>query len=321
MKSVTTVVVVVGLLVNTGLSIANDDEMPPIPEKVQRMLGKNIGHWTVSAKGTIIGETIFKWGPRQRYVTMEGEFQDGAISGVLCWDGLSENGFMMQGVAPAGYFTDRMKVVSESVAEGTRTGVMGGKHTSSSFRIEIQGPDQLMTSWTQSTTEGVKQPDIVEKCTRIKPTTREDFKALCQLFEGAWVGEATLEMDVPGVGKKGDKATAHYDISIVEDGVALLGKSYWPDGTNTWFVAYDEGRKQVTTMGISPIFGIEVSSLYRMDGKWHLKGSRSFPDGRRGNTHVTFAHSDNGSRFTASGTMIVDGETTAFGDVWRRMNK
>ena len=154
-------------------------------------------------------------------------------------------------------------------------------------------------------------------------TTREDFEEFCELNKGAWVGEVILREDTPGVGKTGERATAHYDYTIMEDGVALLGKSYWPNGTHTWFVAYDEANKQIESIGISPIFGIAPSSLHYANGKWTITNtSRTFPDGTKAKLTVTGTYSNNGSTVTVTvrGTDR-DGRLIDTADVWHRMNK
>jgi hypothetical protein len=312
-------VVAVGVLFNAGVSYAQDEELPSIPKKVQAMFSKQIGNWTVSAEGKPIGATVIRWGPGQRYIILEGEFRDGDknISGLLSWDGVSEDGFIMRGVTSTGHWIDRMKILSDSVAEGAMKAVRKGKRTSSKFRIKIQGSDQIAFSWTQSTTDGEKQPDESVVYNRVKPTTRKDFKEFCRLNEGAWVGKVPLRQDVPGLGKKGEIATAHYDYTIVEDGSALFGRSYWPDGTSTWFMAYDETNQKIISIGASAVFGVNHPTLHYRDRTWICEGGSVSAD----NSTITGTFSDDGKTLTVHVDRTDDGVKSEFTDVWHRMNK
>lgn len=324
------VAAIVSVVVFSGVSFTQDIKPPKMPAKVRAFLNRMTGTW--SRDGEVVGTFENNWDHGGSALIGTGNMVvkelalPFKLTQIWYWDGLSDNGVIRTWSASAssgfanGMF--RGKVLSETIVVGELTEVRPvGQKVSGNLRIEFVSPDRYTWKGTNLIVAGVRKPDTADVITRVKSTTREDFQEFCKLNEGAWVGEATLEMDVPGIGKKGEKATAHYDYTIIEDGFALLGKSYWPDGTNTWLVAYDEGNKQVKTMGISPIFGIGITSLYKMNGKWHLKGNRSFPDGSKADVSLTCTYSDNGNTNTVSGRRIIDGETTEFTDVWRRMNK
>ena len=119
------------------------------------------------------------------------------------------------------------------------------------------------------------------------------------------------------MGKKGDMATAHYDYTILEDGAALIGKSYWPAGTHTWFAAYDEESKQIKSIGVSPVFGTSSPTLSYRNGKWISKGGSTGADA----STITGTFSEDGKTLTVHVNRTDDGIKSEFTDVWHRVNK
>ena len=130
-----------------------------------------------------------------------------------------------------------------------------------------------------------------------------------------------MRADVPGLGKKWDKATAHYDYTIVEDGAALIGKSYWPEGTHTEFIAYDKGKMQIHGLGSSPIFGTAPTTIHYRDKKWFMEGRSTNADGVLIGFTVAGTFSDDGNTLTVTEILTEGGEKSEFLDVWHRVNK
>ncbi len=175
MKRLMLTIVAVGVMLNAGVSFAQD--APQMPEKVRNKLEKYVGRWNVGVGDSQIGEAVFRWAPGNHYIILDQLLDVGnggiTVTGLLSWDGLSENGTTMRGVSVAGHFIDRMKIVSETVAEGKGTGVQLGKKVSSQLRIEHQGPDRITLSRTEMIAGGEKQDDVSIVLTRVKNTSDE----------------------------------------------------------------------------------------------------------------------------------------------------
>jgi len=155
--------------------------------------------------------------------------------------------------------------------------------------------------------------------TRTKGVTRKHFQEYCRLNEGVWVGKVPLRADMPGVGKKGEMSTAHYEYTLIEDGAGLLGKSYWPEGTNTWLIAYDQENQRIKSLGVSPIFGVDSPTIRYKNRKWTCRERAMNPDGTKYEATITGTFSADGKTMTVT-VSGPDGEKVMFTDVWHRMN-
>jgi hypothetical protein len=317
-------VVIVGVVFSAGVS-ATQEEPPQMPEKVRGILDNITGMWSFDAGDEGKGMIEYKWNLGEDAIIGHAQYENGELSGsgteFFYWDGISEDGLLASmsysGDEGIGHEALAGKALSQALMEGKRTAVRAGKKVTAKFQVKFQGSDQFIWKETSIIIGGEKKPDVNVVHTRVKPTTREDFEEFCKLNEGAWVGKVPLRKDIPGVGKKGEMATAHYDYTIIEDGAALVGKSYWPGGTNTWFIAYDKENQQIQNIGISSVFGINNPTFRYSNRTWISKGA----DGTTSDNTVTGTFSDNGKILTVHVTKIENGEKSEFTDVWHRMNK
>jgi len=320
-------VLAVAVVFFAGVSYAQENSPAPMPEKVRSFLDKLVGTWNFD--GSSKGKNEIRWDSGKGTLIDNGQFQTGNVSGswsaIWYWDGLSDDGVIVSWSGPTnrGISHGRLqgKVLSKTLMECQRTGVRRGKTITGKVQIEFQSPDQYTWRETSLVAGGEKQPDAIDVYTKTKGISREDFEEFCKLQEGAWVGVVPLRKDIPGVGKKGDKATAHYANTIIEDGTALIGRIYWPEGTLTSIYAYDETTKKIKCMEISPIFGIGNPTVHYSDRTWILRGSDTTADGTESEWTASGTYSDDGNTLTVSVSITEGGEKTELTDVWHRMNK
>jgi ketosteroid isomerase-like protein len=298
-----------------------------MPKKVHQFLDNLNGAWRVVSPGK--GTYTLEWCAGDSTLVGAEEFQAEEMSGALTeiwqWDGVSRDGVVVSwsGLFSKGFASAeiRGKVLSKTVMEGQVNGVLAGEPFSADVRVALTGTNRFTWKRTNVVDNGKPQPDTTAVFERIKDVTREGFEEYCKLNEGAWVGKVPLRQDVPGLGKKGDMATAHYDYTIVEDGSALIGKSYWPEGTSTWYIAYDETNKQITSIGASAVFGVNRPTLHYSDRVWICEGSDTMPDGSKSKFTVIGTFSKDGNTLTVTESRTSGGETDEFIDIWHRMNK
>ena len=155
-----------------------------------------------------------------------------------------------------------------------------------------------------------------------KTTTKEDFLKFCNDLEGRWVGEVTWVADWPGLGKRGDKVTAYLDVTVAEDGHALLLRFYGGNGSGTRIYGYDARTKQIKSMLVVSGGFVGSSIVYKKDGKWLEEGEGSLPNGTKSEGYSIYSYSDNGDKLeiTGSGT-VGDKKQDNQHDVWQRVSK
>ncbi len=316
--------VVVGIVLSAAVCFAQTDGAPAMPEKVRKALEYRIGTWNyVIEEEDIKAELVYRWAPGKTCIVGDihgmAEGSPFFSTHIIGWDGESENGTRMNMVSDVENWSDHSKILPDATEEGPFSGFLSGKEYSGRQRLVKQDQDHMTLDITDRKHGNDSLSDWKILFTRAKPTTREDFEEFCKLNEGAWVGRTALGMDIPGLGKKGEMATAHYDYTIIEDGAGLLGKSYWPGGTNTWLMAYDEDNQQIISMGVSPIFGVDSPTIRYSNRRWRCRENHRDEDGTKYEATITGTFSEDGKTMTVivSGP---DGEKAAFTDVWHRMN-
>jgi len=153
-------------------------------------------------------------------------------------------------------------------------------------------------------------------------STREDFRELCQLVQGRWVGDVTWVADWPGFGKRGEKVTAYTENKIAEDGNALISRFYGGDGSSTGLIVFDAGAEQIKSFGVSSGGGVGQSIMYKKGGKWVDEGTGSNPDGTKTRGTATLTITDNGNTHTWTGpTWVGEKRVDDAKDVFRRVSK
>ena len=323
MKRFMVELVVVGIMFNAGLLFAQDKNAPQMPEKVRAFLGNLVGTWDLNTEPFQVTVKI-EWDREKNFLIGLAEGRKGkqpySDAVFWHWDGVSDDGVTMYWVAPDMHTSAQCKILSKTLMAGEETGIQAGQTLKNTFQVESDSPDRFVIRNTKTTLGGETQPDWTGVFKRAKGVTRKDFEEYCRLNEGAWVGKTPLKADMPGIGKKGETATAHYDYTIIEDGTGLLGKSYWPGGTNTWLIAYDEENQQIKSIGISPIFGVDSPIIRYKNRIWTCRERAMNPDGTKYEATITGTFSEDGKTMTVT-VSGPNGEKVMLTDVWRRMNK
>jgi len=318
--------VAIGMALTVGVSQAAESG-PPMPEKVRAFMDRLVGTWIFD--GSAQGTGQVRWDPAAGVLVDTGQFREGDVSGswsgIWYWDGVSDDGLIVcwssQSDRGFAHGQIRGKVLSETTLEGQRTGIRQGKPASAKIRITFENPGRYVWRGTNAVLGGESEPDYTDIYTKGKGVTPKDFEEFCKLNEGAWRGETPLEADIPGVGKEGETVTVHYHYARVEDGAALIGKSYWPDGTHTWFLAYDEAHKRIRSIGISSIYGLTAHDVHYSNRTWTAQGTRARADGTEAHFDLTGVFDKSGNKLTVTGSRISDGKKVEFVDVWHRMNQ
>jgi hypothetical protein len=149
---------------------------------------------------------------------------------------------------------------------------------------------------------------------------RADFRTLCGLMRGRWVGELICMADWPGVGKKGDKLFAHGLVSVVSDGSGLWDQYFIGNGSHSALIVFDEGAREIRCLSVSTGGGVEQSLFSYKNRKWLHSGTGSAPDGMRYDFTDDIALSDNDNTQTWTRKTMIEGKFVGeHTDVWRRV--
>ncbi len=153
-------------------------------------------------------------------------------------------------------------------------------------------------------------------------SSRADFEEFCKAMEGRWVGDVVWIADWPGLGKKGDRVTCYCELTIVNDGNALLGRFYGGDGAGTWLTVYDAAKKEIRETGTNS-GGTQMTHIYSKtdEGTWASKMTGSNADGGKLAGQFVLEISENGNKHSWSGASTTDGKPNdELQDVWRRVS-
>ena len=151
-----------------GVSYAQKNDQPVIPEKVMKLLEKYAGVWTVEGTvgdQTFKGRAVVRWAPGNHCLIWNETRKIGdrpvTITGLHCWDSVSEDGIISY-LAYSFGATDiiRWKVESDTVRTGQVTGVMAGAKSTGKLRIDEKSPRLFTMAYTDRTLQGVEQGDV-----------------------------------------------------------------------------------------------------------------------------------------------------------------
>jgi len=262
MKRLLFAVVVVGVVFG-GVSFAQENDAPQMPEKVRKFLNRMNGTW--NRDGELVGTFEHNWDHGDSALVGTGNMivkelaMPIKFTHLYYWDGLSDNGVINTwSTSTSKGFANgitRGKLLSEAIMVGETTSVRhGGTKVSSNVRIEFVSPDRYTWKETNLIVAGVKEPDTTDVITRVKPTTRADFEEFCRLAEGRWMTETTLTEDWPGFGKKGETLNCYLQFTRSANGNALLGEHSFGKGWINEFKFYD------------PVAGAVISTRTMSDG-------------------------------------------------------
>ncbi len=159
---------VLAFMLALGVSYAQENDQPVIPEKVMKLLEKYAGVWAI--EGTMgdqpfKGRAVVRWAPGNHCLIWSETRKIGdrpvALTALHCWDSVSEDGVISY-VAYSFGGTDiiRWKVESDTVRTGQVTGVMAGAKSTGKLRIEEKSPRLFTLAYTDRTLQGVDQDDV-----------------------------------------------------------------------------------------------------------------------------------------------------------------
>ena len=152
--------------------------------------------------------------------------------------------------------------------------------------------------------------------------TREEFKEICKVLEGRWIGDITWAADWPGLGKKGEKVTTYWEGTMAEDGNALLGRFHGGNGSGTWLLVYDAGAKRIKGLWINSGGSVSHDIIYKENGKFVQIQSGSHADGTKTEGRCVLTIEENGNKSTWRGGGSIGGKKhDDYTDVWRRLSK
>lgn len=157
---------------------------------------------------------------------------------------------------------------------------------------------------------------------KAQESSRADFDDFCKAMEGRWVGDVVWIADWPGLGKKGDRVTCYCEMTITEDGNALIGKFFGGGGSGTWLTVYDAGKKQIRETS-SNSGGTVFTYVYAKakDGNLKCRMSGSNPNGDKLKGQFLVTVSDNGNTHSWSGSSTTAGKPNDdLQDVWKRVS-
>jgi hypothetical protein len=159
---------------------------------------------------------------------------------------------------------------------------------------------------------------------RAQESTRKEFEEYRDTMEGRWVGEITLALDWPSIGKKGDTITGYSDIRISADGNALSRKFYAGGGTGEGVTFFDAGAKQIKAVTVTSGGTVLRAIIHKCKecDKWMTVPTGSNPNGDKVTGKGTLTVSDGGNVHTWRQEWTVAGKKISTQErVWRRVNK
>jgi len=168
-------VVVVAVVFSAGVSYAQEDGPPQVPDNVQKILKNLVGKWSVKSTvdDMILTATmVAKWGPGKQYVIANESFDTphgkGGNHMLTGWDGLSDDGIVMYRIGIGGsHGIMRGKIVSDTLIEGENETVTRGEKYTDQARFVKLSPDKFVYTSTK-TIEGKTVVTWKSEYTRIK---------------------------------------------------------------------------------------------------------------------------------------------------------
>ena len=321
-------VVVVGMVFGTGLSFA-EENTNLMPENVRKFLDNFVGTYRWHVDGNYKGTHTNEWDAGNACLIVTGQdiFEDELIhcTELIHWDGISEDGIVFRSILSGskgmGCFNAHGKVLSPTLMIGKTTDAVGEKEGNADFQIKFKGKGQFIAKFTNKVWDGEQQPDETAVFTRVKPTTREDFEEFCKQRQGRWVNATTFTEDWAGFGKKGETVTTYQEITLSEDGNALIIKGYSGTGSWTQLITYDMNARLVKSMWALSSGGMGNGTHTKVNGNWISKHVEFGPDGTiEFTTFPTF--SDDGKTWTIKSTSTLNGKKLDPNvDVWRKVSK
>jgi len=326
MKRFLTAIVVVGVALNSGLTFAQDEDAPQIPEKVRKFLDNLAGTWNMVSPSK--GRTEIKWDAGMNALSDQFQVNEASDSwsAIWHWDGKSDDGIIVSWIRTLGkgIMVGNLhgRVLSETTMKGQVTFILDGKKGSSNAFVEVKDSNQYTWKATNIIVDGEQQPDDTAIYTRVKPTTREDFEDFCQLFKGRWVSKMTLFDDRPGFGVKGDTFTAYFHSTLSENGNYIVSRVNMGKAWQTQLKYYDPIAKVIKTTCALSSGATSYATDRKVPGGWRTNIVQIGADGtNEGELILDHTFSEDGKTWTVKVSSPGDESNILATYVWRRMNK
>jgi hypothetical protein len=123
------------------------------------------------------------------------------------------------------------------------------------------------------------------------------LNAYAEAFSGTWVNDSTLDADVEGVGKKGDKLVAQLTFQR-QDGLIVVDWKAEVNGraagsTAKGLIGWDASQKKLRLRWFGTV-GSSGTSVYTQRGNgWARRGQSLQPDGTKNSSRSVIKFSDN----------------------------
>jgi len=147
------------------------------------------------------------------------------------------------------------------------------------------------------------------------------LKEFGDLVAGRWMSEIVFAVDLPGLGKKGDKVTGFDTWRWAVDG-ALLENNWLLGATSGRVTAWwDASAGQIMALEVDSGGGWAQGPIVKQRAKWVWSRAGAFTDGRRVEFLGSYSVEDNGQTLIHAGTAILEGARNEYRDVYRRVGK
>jgi len=202
MRRLMIAVVVVGAALSAGVSFAQEEDAPQMPEKVRGFLDGMTGTWNI--RGSLNGRVQSNWDAGRSAVVGGGHATAGDMAITWTefwyWDGRSDDGLVVTWSTATDrglvHGTIRGRALSKTVFEGQKTGVRHGQPMSADVRIEFQNGDRFTWKEMNVMVAGTKEPDTTDVQTRVdnKAGTAAAIDEITILDKKMW--QAIMDRDV-----------------------------------------------------------------------------------------------------------------------------
>ena len=313
-------------------------EPAKVPQKALEALSFFIGDWEseTSENGVTIGNDVDRrrWSPGKHFVVMESSGTENEVeahfAGISGWEAKTEqlvehwhgtNGLYAEVQYP-------LRGMKGDLWEGTHTVVFGdGKEISGNCQLKKTKEGFVWTAQWKQDGKDFERKSVARRIKPNDPTADKTaanalWKEFGELLLGRWIGEVTLIADWPGLGKKGEKVTAHGTGRWAADKRGFLEEYYCGQGTNTNFYFWDPAAKKVRQFGVDSGGTTGDYQYWKQDGKWVFKGGGHLADGSTVEGKGTILVKDGGNTLVYEGEFAVDGKKVLdLHDVYRRADK
>ena len=99
-------------------------------------------------------------------------------------------------------------------------------------------------------------------------STPQVLKEFGEFTIGRWTGEGTLEDDVPGLGKKGEKIVGQAETRWDLEGTVITCRWSFGAAKGTWIATWDPVKKAVKRYHFSSTGNHQIATVSQKKNKW-----------------------------------------------------